>query len=131
MQEMREARQTWTWLAGWRATRDGSPRFMSYGRDEQEKGGDSETCSASMHRGDYEPEAALVEPGVAREGQKEGSSDDRGAPGSAGPIRVHEQQLERERERRDERIGLALHLDPVRQFLILHCLFVRSTKIGA
>jgi hypothetical protein len=33
------------WLARWRATRDGSPRFH------QEKGGGSEICSASMHKG--------------------------------------------------------------------------------
>ena len=52
------------WLASWRATRDGSPRFLSCGRDEQEKGGSSEICSASMHRGNYEPEAVLVNPGV-------------------------------------------------------------------
>jgi hypothetical protein len=39
---------------------------MSSGRDEQEKGGDSEICSASMHRGNYELEAVLVEPRVRR-----------------------------------------------------------------
>jgi hypothetical protein len=40
------------WLARWRATRDGSPRFLSCSHDEhQEKGGDSEICSASMHKG--------------------------------------------------------------------------------
>jgi hypothetical protein len=40
------------WLAGWRATRDGSPRFLSYGHDEhQEKGGGGEICSVSMHKG--------------------------------------------------------------------------------
>jgi hypothetical protein len=26
------------WLAGWRAAKDGSPRLLSYGCDEQEKG---------------------------------------------------------------------------------------------
>jgi hypothetical protein len=39
----------------------------------KKKGGDyGEICSASMHRGDYEPEAALVECGVRRlEGRKQ------------------------------------------------------------
>jgi hypothetical protein len=39
------------WLAACRATKDRSPRFLSCGRDEQEKGGGDEICSASMYRG--------------------------------------------------------------------------------
>ena len=42
MKEMEggEANVEVAWLARWRATKDGSPRFLSCGRDEQEKGGD-------------------------------------------------------------------------------------------
>jgi hypothetical protein len=39
------------WLAAWRATRDRSPRFLSCGCDELEKGGGDEICSASIYRG--------------------------------------------------------------------------------
>jgi hypothetical protein len=40
VQEMEgdEADAVVVWLARWRATKDGSPWFLSYGRDEQEKG---------------------------------------------------------------------------------------------
>ena len=58
----------------------------------------------SMHGGNYEPKAALVELGVGRErARRKGSNDDWGAPGLAGPVRTCEQQPEREGERRDER----------------------------
>jgi hypothetical protein len=91
-------------LAGWRATKDSSPRFLSCDSDEQEKGGGNEICSASMHMGNYEPEAALVEPGVQREkARRKGINNDWGAPGSTGPVRACEQEPEREREQRDER----------------------------
>ena len=41
LQEMEEgeADDEVAWLASWTATRDGSPRLLSYGGDEQEKGG--------------------------------------------------------------------------------------------
>ena len=58
----------------------------------------------SMHGGNYEPKAALVELGVGRErARRKGSNDDWGAPGLAGPVRTCEQQPEKEREQRDER----------------------------
>jgi hypothetical protein len=59
-----------------------------------------------MHIGNYESEAALVEPGVRRERAiRKGSNNDWGAPGSTGLVRACEQEPERERERRDERRG--------------------------
>jgi hypothetical protein len=58
-----------------------------------------------MHRGNYEPKAALVEPGVWPGRAKEGSNGDRGTPGSAGPVHAREQQPEWEREQHNERRG--------------------------
>jgi hypothetical protein len=56
--------------------------------------------------GNYESEAALVQPGVRRErARRKGSNNDWGAPGSTAPVRACEQEPERERERRDERRG--------------------------
>jgi hypothetical protein len=64
-----------------------------------------------------------------REGQKEGSNGGQRAPSSVDPVRVRKQQLERERESSATRKeGLASHLDPVGQFLVLPCLFVGSTR---
>jgi hypothetical protein len=48
-----EANAEIAWLTGWRATRDGSPRLLSYGCDEEEK--KLGICSVSMHR----PKATL------------------------------------------------------------------------
>jgi hypothetical protein len=60
----------------------------------------------SMHRGNYEPKAALVELGVGRKrARRKWSNGNWGAPSLVGPVRVCEQQLERERELRDERRG--------------------------
>jgi hypothetical protein len=95
MQEIEggEADKEVAWLARWRATRDGSPRLLSYGRDELEKG------AAGDFLRNYEPKAALVELGVGRKRtRRKGSNGDWGAPSLVGPVRVCEQQLERERE---------------------------------
>jgi hypothetical protein len=89
----------------------------SYGHDEQEKGGDDgEICSASMHRGNYEPEAALVECGArGPEGRKQRQQES----SELGWPYTHARAATREGEResgmmREE--GLAPHLDPVGQF---------------
>jgi hypothetical protein len=86
-----------------------------------------------MHIGNYESEAALVEPGVRRERAiRKGSNNDWGAPGSTGLVRACEQEPERERESgvmREEE--LVPHLDPDKHFLVLPYLFVRSTIITA
>ena len=61
-------------------------------------------CLASMHMGNYEPKAVLVELGVGCErARRKGSNDDWGASGLAGLVRACEQQPEREGERHDER----------------------------
>jgi hypothetical protein len=117
------------WLARWRATRDGSPRFLSCGHDEQKKRGDDEICSTSMHRENYEPKAALVEPGVWPGRAKEGSNDDRGTPGSAGLVHAREQQPEWEREQHNERRGASSASRSSRAVSLLPCLFVRFAGI--
>jgi hypothetical protein len=52
VQEMEggEAGAEVAWLPGWRATGNGSPRLLSYSRDEQKKRGRRGICSVSMHR---------------------------------------------------------------------------------
>jgi hypothetical protein len=57
-----------------------------------------------MHRGNYEPKTVLVELELRRErARRNGSNDDWETLGLAGPVRTCEQQLEKERERHDER----------------------------
>jgi len=84
-----------------------------------------------MHRGNYKPETALVEPKLQARGP-EGREQRR--PGSSGLgrpcTRVCSNQRGRESGTAREE-GLAPNLDPIEEFHILSCLLVRSTKIGA
>jgi hypothetical protein len=82
-----EANTDVAWMARWRATRDGSPRFLCCGRDKQKKG-----ASVSMHRGLRAKGAVGGARSGTQEGQKEGSNDDWGALDSADPVCTYEQQ---------------------------------------
>jgi len=65
------------WLARWRTTRDGSPRLLSYGRDEREKWGGGGFARRACIGGNYEPERCVVGArSRVREAQKEGSNGD-------------------------------------------------------
>ena len=60
------------WLARWRATKDDSPWLLRRAGQRGRRG----ICLASMHMGNYEPKAVLVELGVGCErARRKGSNN--------------------------------------------------------
>jgi hypothetical protein len=96
------------------------------------KGGSGEICSVSMRRGDYEAEAALLEPGVQRERARRKGATTTGELRARPALYACTSSKERGRESSAmSKEGVVPRVDLVEQFLVLPCLFMRSTRIEA